>query len=140
MPIDPNLVSTITIPQLASLGLTADTLFPHQVVGGKMKKATLAVLTAYLQLVLNFENKIILEWSELNLIEDVDAGSWYIEFKNEDGSALGETVRPYFVESKQGDHTFPIPPMLENDEAWAFPRIYGFPSSSTTQDIKIFAL
>lgn len=139
MPIDPALVSTITVPQLASLGLTPDTLLPHQVVGGVLKKATLAAFTAYFQANLALINKIIIIKNQFDLIEDgTGTGNYYLKYTDAGGLAITAGIRPYSISSVQGTHEYGIPPILEDDDLWDFPRIYGF--NNSTQTITIYAI
>lgn len=139
MAIDPNLVSTIQVPQLDTEGLTDNTLFPHQVVGQKLKKATLLVLVAYLQGKLTFSTKAVIDKTNFDILTDGD-GLFYMEFKDATGTAFAAGVRPYCVESKTSAITTPIPPLLYNNDAWSFPRIYNMPDPATTQAIKLYVI
>lgn len=80
------------------------------------------------------------EFTEADLEEDVVAGSWYLPYKTTGGGLVPDGVRPYSISSVQGTHEYAIPALLENDDAWTEPRIYGFPDPSTAQQITIFAI
>lgn len=141
MAIDPSLVSLITVPELATEGLTDATLIPHQVVGGELKKATLAVFAAYLA----GKFKAIITLDQTKIVDEGGDANWYVEFKDADGDAIPVGFRPYFIETTYGDpdapgetRTDPIPALMQNKSTWAFPRIYGFPDPATAQTINIY--
>lgn len=77
--------------------------------------------------------------SQADLIEDgAGTGNYYLKYTTAAGAAVTAGVRPYSISSVQGTHEYGIPPLLEDDDAWDFPRIYGF--TNVTQTITIFAL
>lgn len=79
------------------------------------------------------------EYTEADLIEDGSgSGNWYLPYLMPDGSDVPDGVRPYSIASGQGTHEYPIPALVENDEGWSSPRIYGF--SNVSQTITVFAL
>jgi len=79
------------------------------------------------------------EYDESYLVEDgAGTGNYYLPYKKPDGNPIPDGVRPYSIASAQGAHEYPIPALVENDDAWTEPRIYGF--SNVTQTITIFAI
>jgi len=79
------------------------------------------------------------EYSEADLVEDgTGTGNWYLPYLKPNGDPVPDGVRPYSIASVQGTHEYPIPALVENDDSWDEPRIYGF--TNTTQIITIFAL
>lgn len=79
------------------------------------------------------------EYTEADLIEDgAGSGNWYLPYLKPDGGTVPDGVRPYSIASAQGTHEYPIPALIENDDAWTSPRIYGF--SNVAQIITIFAI
>lgn len=80
------------------------------------------------------------EFTEADLVLDAVAGSYYLPYKTTGGGLVPDGVRPYSISSVQGTHEYAIPALLENDDAWTEPRIYGFPDPATAQEITIFAI
>lgn len=79
------------------------------------------------------------EYTEADLVEDgAGTGNYYLPYLTPLGAAVPDGVRPYSITSLQGTHEYPIPALLENDNAWTEPRIYGF--NNSTQTITIFAI
>jgi hypothetical protein len=79
------------------------------------------------------------EYDETYLVEDgAGTGNYYLPYLKPNGDPIPDGVRPYSIASGQGTHEYPIPALVENDDSWTEPRIYGF--SNVTQTITIFAL
>lgn len=79
------------------------------------------------------------EYTEADLVEDgAGTGNYYLPYKKPNGDPIPDGVRPYSIASGQGTHEYPIPALIENDNAWTEPRIYGF--NNSTQTITIFAI
>lgn len=75
--------------------------------------------------------------SEADLIDD-GGGNYYLKYTDAGGLAVTAGIRPYSISSVQGTHEYGIPAIVEDDDSWDFPRIYGF--SNVTQTITIFAI
>lgn len=84
-------------------------------------------------------NKQTIVKSQADLIEDgAGTGNYYLKYTDAGGMAVTAGIRPYSINSVQGTHEYGIPAILEDDDTWDFPRIYGF--SNVTQTITIFAI
>lgn len=77
-------------------------------------------------------------YTQDDLIFDDNTNTWYLDYKDEDGELI--TTTPFNITSETDDHVYPVAPYLENDDAWDFPRIYGFPPATTTQLIKVHTI
>lgn len=77
--------------------------------------------------------------SQADLIEDgTGTGNYYLKYTDAGGLAVTAGIRPYSISSVQGTHEYGIPAIVEDDDTWDFPRIYGF--SNVTQTITIYAI
>lgn len=79
------------------------------------------------------------EYDQTKLVEDgAGTGNYYLPYLTTAGGVVPDGVRPYSIASVQGTHEYGIPPIVEDDDLWDFPRIYGF--SNVTQTITIYAI
>lgn len=75
-------------------------------------------------------------FTEDDILDTVGDANWYIEYK-QGGVAI--TKRPYSINVREGTHDYGIPAIVENDDAWPFPRIYNMRDPSNAQTITIYA-
>lgn len=108
-------------------------------INGTISFFTKAEIIALFADVVPSKSPVEYEYDQTFLVEDgTGTGNWYLPYLKPNGDPVPDGVRPYSIASVQGTHEYPIPALVENDDLWAAPRIYGF--SNTTQIITIFAL
>jgi hypothetical protein len=84
-------------------------------------------------------NKQTIAKSQTDLIEDgAGTGNYYLKYTDASGLAITAGIRPYSINSVQGTHEYGIPAIVEDDDTWDFPRIYGF--QNVTQTITIYGI